>query len=209
MKRVISVVGRGTATVVPDTAVLRVAVVYRAPSVRDAYDGVAAATEGVLAAAREAVDEHRISTLDLQVWTDTDHRGRPSGFECRHTVEVRCPSTSVAASLLGVLVERGGDRLQVEGVTPEVTDDTAARAAAREAAYADAEARARQLAGLAGVGLGAPLSIIELPAGGPRPLGPESRMAAAAEAVEVVAGERSVTAAVEVRFALGEPAPGA
>ena len=80
--------------------------------------------------------------------------GEPSGFQARHSLVVRCPDIDAAGGLLTALADAVGDRLEIEGVSLEVADQSAALVAAREAAYADAVDRATHLAGLAGAELG-------------------------------------------------------
>ncbi len=161
MDRTVTVTGRGVATAVPDTATVRVAAVHRAAGVAEAFAGVASAVAAITAGARKVTDERRIASTGIQVWPAHDNQGRQSGFEARHSLQIGCPSLEVASALLQALVDAVGDRLQVEGVSLEVADPSAAFADAREAAYADAVARANHLASLAGASLGAIVSIAE------------------------------------------------
>lgn len=201
MTRTVTVTGQGSARIVPDSAVVRVAAVHRAASVGQAFAAVASAVDGITSAARSVVDESRIGSRDLNVWATSDHQGRHDGFECRHALEIRCPTLDVAGSLLASLVDAVGNRLQVEGVNLEVTDDTAAQVEAREAAYADAVARATQLAGLAGARLGPVLAVSE---GGAHPV-PVREMAMAPMAMtDFQPGERSLGSTLSVTFELLE-----
>ena len=161
MDRTVTVTGHGAAAAVPDIAVVRVAAVHRAASVGEAFAGVASAVAGVVDTAREVTDERRIASTGVQVWPHHDHQGRQSGFEARHSVRIGCPSLDAASGLLQALVDAVGDRLQVEGVSLEVSDPSASVADAREAAYADALARATHLASLAGASLGVVVSLAE------------------------------------------------
>ncbi len=91
----------------------------------------------------------------------TTSRTGPPGFQARHSLVIRCPDIEAAGGLLTALADAVGDRLEIEGVSLEVSDQTAATAAAREAAYADAVERATHLAGLAGAGLGDVQDVVE------------------------------------------------
>jgi uncharacterized protein YggE len=148
--RTVSVTGHGEARVVPDSAAVRVAATHRALGVAEALAGADSAAAQVVATAREHTSPERIGTTGVQIWPVHDQDGRPSGFEARHSLTVRCPDVDAAGVLLTALVEQVGDALQVEGVSLELTDRTAAEARAREAAYADAVDRGTQLAALAG-----------------------------------------------------------
>ena len=161
MTRTVTVTGQGTARVVPDSAVVNVAAVFRARSVEEAFAGVASAVEAIGASARTFVDPENVGSRGLNVWPSHDDAGRQAGFECRHAVQVRCPSLDVAGPLLTALIAGVGDRLEVEGVSLEASDTSAAQEAAREQAYADAVARATHLAGLAESVLGRPVAISE------------------------------------------------
>jgi len=161
MDRTVTVTGHGTASAVPDTAVVRVAAVHRAPDIAAAFAGVASAASVVGRVALDYTDERRIASRDLNLWPAHDHQGRQAGFEARHAFEIGCPTVDAAGELLAALVGAVGDRLQVEGVTLQVSEPGALVTAAREAAYADATARATHLAGLAGATLGAIVSVAE------------------------------------------------
>lgn len=200
MDRTITVTGVGSAAAAPDSAVVRVAAVHRAARMAAAFAGVSAAVTRIGEVAGEHTDAHRIASRDLNVWPAHDHEGRPIGFEARHAVEIACPSVDVAGGLLEALADAVGDRMQVEGVTLQVGDPGVLLTAARESAYADAVARARHLAGLAGADLGQVLAIAEGGHAAPFPRG-EAMMAVKADA-GFHPGETTVSAAVTATFAL-------
>ncbi|MFA6574822.1 MAG: SIMPL domain-containing protein [Nocardioides sp.] len=159
--RTVTVTGHGIAPVTPDSAVVRVTAVHRAPTLAEALAGASSAGAAVTSVARAHVDAARLSSRELSVWPAHDHEGRQSGFEARHGYTVTCSDLDVAGALVTELATQVGDRLQVEGVSLEVSDTSAAVTAAREAAYADARARAEHLAGLADVSLGDVQSLVE------------------------------------------------
>jgi len=198
--RTVSVTGHGEARVVPDAAVVRVAATHRAAGVAEALAGADSAAAQVVAAAREHTTPERVATTGLQIWPAHDREGRPDGFEARHSLTARCADVAAAGALLTALAARVGDRLQVEGVSLEVSDPSEAQARAREAAYDDAVARATQLARLAGATLGDPQDVLE---GGvvATPVLRGKAMAVAAEA-SLEPGETSVTSSVTVTFQL-------
>lgn len=201
-ERTVTVTGQGAAAAVPDSALLRVAAVHRAATVQEAFGGVASAVGLLLEVAGAAVGESAVASQGISVWTETDDRGRHHLFRCRHSITVRCASLDVAGAVLGDLVDRVGDRLEVEGVSLEVTDTALAETAARAAAYADAEAKAHELAGLAGLVVDRPITIVEGGGGG----GLGRAIAASAQSamsMPIAAGERSVSASLTVTFALG------
>lgn len=197
MQRTVTVTGRGSAPVVPDSAVVRAAAACSAPSVSEAVAGVAEVGATVQRVARLHVEARHVASTGLQVWPRHDPEGRPDGFEASHSLRVRCPDLEVASRLLHALAEEAGDALRIDAVQPEVTDTRAALDTAREVAWADARARAEHLAGLAGATLGSVLVVAE---GEGSPVGPVPRMAAAAVVLEP--GERAVETAVTVTWQL-------
>jgi len=199
MQRTVTVTGRGSAPAVPDSAVVRAAASCAAPSVAEAVAGVGEVGATVQRVARLHVDARHVASTGLQVWPRLDPAGRPDGFEASHQVQVRCPDLEVASRVLHALAEEAGDALRVDAVQPEVSDPRAAQDTAREAAWADARARAEHLATLAGATLGDVLQVEEgdgAPGGVPSP-----RMAVAASVV-LEPGERAVGAAVTVTWQL-------
>jgi uncharacterized protein YggE len=202
--RTITVAGHGTIRVVPDTAVVRVAAAHGADGVKDAVAGVASTVDLIGKVARKFTDGSRIASQELTVWPSLDYEGLPSGFQARHALRIGCDDLSRAGELVTALASEIGDRLQIEGVALEVSDPDAARASAREEAYADACARAEQLAGLAGAKLGEVQAVSEGVVHVPSMLAEGSATAAYASKMEVgfEPGETSVNASVTVTFQL-------
>lgn len=195
--RTVTVTGHGVATVVPDSAVVRVAAVHRAAGVAAALSGVSASADRVGDVARE----HDLlpGSMGLSVWPWHDAEGRPAGFEARHSLAVRCTSVEQAGDLVTALADAVGDALVVDGVSLDVSDPSAARSTAAEAAWDDARAHAAHLAALAGAELGDVVAIVEgMPtdAGGPTPVA----LKAAGAGLEP--GETAVRGAVTVTWTL-------
>ncbi len=198
--RTVTVTGHGEARVVPDSAVVRVAAVHRADGVADALAGADSAARELLATGRQHISGERIGSTSVQIWPAHDREGMPAGFEARHALVLRCDDIASAGVLLAALAESVGDRLQIEGVSLEVTDRAAAETLAREAAYRDAVGRADHLCRLAGAVLGEPREVVE---GGAVPLVGQARAAAATSAdLALEPGELSVTSTVTVTFQL-------
>jgi hypothetical protein len=193
--RTLTVTGHGTATAVPDTAVVRVAAVHQAPTLAEALSGAESARAAVVAAASDLV----VSTTNLSVWPAHDAQGQQSGFEARHSLSVATGSLDRASDLLGRLAAEVGDRLTVEGVQLTVSDPTAALGAAREAAYADARARAEHLAALADDAIGQVVAMAE--GTGAATPGRELAFAKVAD-VGLQPGETTLSTAVTVTWEL-------
>ena len=126
-----------------------------------------------------------------------------SGYAASLRLSAVLPDVSSAGVLVGAVVAAGGDDARVHAVSFGHSDPAALQAAARDAAFADAEDKATRLAGLAGRSLGEVIAI-EDEAVGPMP-GPRPMLAkglAPMADVPVDAGEGSLGAVVRVRWAL-------
>jgi uncharacterized protein YggE len=159
--RTITVAGHGTAYATPDTAEVRVAAVHREAGLSKALSGAESARAGVVTTARRYVEAQRVASTNLSVWPTHDNEGRPSGFEARHSLTIRCDDLGQAGELVTALAVDVGDRLQVESVSLVVSDRSSSLRVAREEAFADAGAKAEHLAGLAGATLGEVQSVSE------------------------------------------------
>jgi uncharacterized protein YggE len=197
--RTVTVTGHGLATVVPDSAVVRVATVHRAAGVAEALSGVSASADRVAEVARER--SLLPGSTGLSIWPWLDQEGSAGGFEARHSLAVRCATVEEAGDLLAALAEAVGDALVVDGVSLDVSNTSDARSTAAEAAWDDARAHAAHLAALTGATLGDVVAIVEggaASAGAPSP--------AAFKTSETTArlepGETSVHGALTVTWTL-------
>ena len=177
MTQGVTVVGHGTTSAVPDTVRARVGVEVEADDVSEAFRAAAQAADRVISALRESgVAQEDIRTQDVSVHaTHTEpprDRGRPqvTGYVVRNMVEVTIRDIDAVGELLGAVTEAGGDATRIQGLQFSVEDATAQRREAREAAFADARAKAEQYADLAGRELGQLVSVAEGGAGVPPPV---------------------------------------
>lgn len=196
--RTVTTTGQGTAQMVPDAAVVRVSVSHRADAVAEAFAGVDAAARMVGQVGRDFTEGTKIASLDLNVHPAHDNQGQPAGFEARHALMIRCADLTAAGELLTQLTRHVGNRLSVDGISLEVIDKAPALSLAREAAFADARARAEHLARLAGGVLGSALRVNE----GGAEVGPPERFAEMAKSADVALepGETSISASVTVTW---------
>lgn len=201
--RTVTTVGRGTARVARDAARVRLTARHAASSLAEALNGAESARAFAVEVCHRHVDPSAVGTTGLDVWPQYDMRERPSGFEARHGLVVQCDDLRTAGALVGELATAVGDRMVLDGVTLRASDTTGAEAEAREAAYADALARAEHLAALGGVTLGPVVSLVEGADhgsdGGPVAV---AAMAKGAE-VDLQPGEADVATAVTVTWSVG------
>jgi uncharacterized protein len=161
MNHTITVTGYGVAAAVPDTAVVRLAALSRANTLGEAVRAVNTSSTLIVKCAQDFVVETKIASQGFSVWPAYDHQGQPAGFEARHPLTILCPSLEVAGDLLTAMVNQVATGFVVDSVSLEVSAPEAHLSQARVAAFANAQTKAEQLAGLATATLGAVISVIE------------------------------------------------
>ena len=192
----LTVTGTGRTAAVPDTALIRLAAVHRARTFAEALAGAESARAEVVRTAGDLV----VSTVNLSVWP-TSEQGQQPGFEARHIMTVATGDLTVANDLLSRLAYEVGTRLQVEGVDMTARDPSAAVGQAREAAFADARAKAEHLAALAGASLGRVEAMAE---SGASPSAPGAFAAMAKAEVGLQPGQTEIVAMLTVTWQLGD-----
>jgi uncharacterized protein YggE len=207
----VTVAGSGGATAVPDTALLQLGVETHGSTPAEALDGCRLALDQVLAALdAEGVEPARRATGGLELHEDWESRQPGKGpvrYLANVRLTVRLAQPARAGQVAAAAVAVGGDAARVHGLGFVVGDPAAVAAAARDAAWRDALARAEQYARLAGAALGPVLEIREAP---PPPPDARPMRLLAAEAPPGPAtepGETTVWAAVCVTWALDRRPP--
>jgi uncharacterized protein len=203
----VTVAGSGGATAVPDTALLQLGVETRGSTPAEALDACGRALDQVLAVLDAGgVEPARRTTSGLELHEDWESRqpGRgPVAYLASARLTVRLAQPALAGQVAAAAVAAGGDGARVHGLGFVVGDPAAVAAAAREAAWRDAFARAEQYADLAGATLGPVLQIKEAP---PQPPDARPMRMMAAEAApagpSTEPGETTVRAAVTVTWSL-------
>lgn len=205
---ILDVTAEGRTTRVPDVATIRAGVVSQAPTAAAALADEAARMTRVLAALRGA----GIAARDIQTATvslQPQYRyadGQPpavTGYQASNSVGVRFRDIARAGAILDTLVAQGAN--QIEGPSLAIDQPDAALDEARTDAVRQAQARARLYARAAGMQVVRIVSIGEAgqdEGGGPRPPMAMYARAEAAAKTPIEAGERAVTATVQVRFLL-------
>jgi len=131
-----------------------------------------------------------------QVPTPPTSRGQVVGYTALNMVEVRVRNVSQLGSLIDAAVTAGANR--VEGINFQVENPTNLLTQARQAAWNDALNTARQLATLAGSGLGQVMTITESTTG-PIPVATDLRQGGA---VPISPGSVNVETTVRVTWLL-------
>lgn len=178
--RTITVVGTGKVSLVPDVAQVNVGAEARADTVAEAK----AEVDRQMAAIHAAMEEMSIDEKDVQTSHYSIHYERepkavmPEGpvvesqgtYRVSNMLRVTVRDVETAGEVVDAAVEAGAN--QVQGVTFTVSDENVWQGQAREKAFSDAEARAAELARLAGAELGSVQSVSEIIGGWPAAMAP-------------------------------------
>jgi uncharacterized protein len=225
----VTVTGSGKANGKPDVARTTVGVETRAGSAEEAVADVNARMARVVTALKQAgvaEADLRTSTVSLNFernpepprplepapagatkaapTTPPPAPAAPAGFYvATNNVEVTVRNLDRAGQVLSAATAAGAN--QMFGIRFELEDPSALLSVAREKAVADARARAEKLARLAGVELGKAISITEQDGGSSGPMPAFAMMRSeAASAAPVERGELTVTASVQIVYALDD-----
>lgn len=202
--RTISVSGSGRAFLTPDIAYISIGVHTEN---EDAAAAVASNNKQVqqVASALESfdIDPKDIQTTNFSIFPrqEFDNNGKPLGitFIVDNSVYVTLRDIDKVGEVLDGAVKAGAN--SISGIQFDVADRTEALTAARQAAVADAQAQAEELAQAAGVELGDVQSISTF--GSPVPL-PQSKaafqMEAAAAEVPISPGQLIVAVDVNMVY---------
>lgn len=203
-KRSVTVTGSGSASVSPDVVRLDLRVGQEATDVASALSGAAAHVTVVGTVLREhGVAERDIRTIDTNVHQRFDNAGSPIGFTAEQRLGVTVRDLDLVGRILESAASGVGNALLVDGVRLDVADRSDGLRRARDAAFAEARAKAEQYAELSGCRLGEVLDLVE---SGAMPVAmPRMAMAATPErgaAMPMEGGDLELHAAVTVRWLL-------
>lgn len=206
----LSVSGEGRASAAPDVAVLGLGVSAKASTVGAANSQAQQAMTALLDSLEaNGVQEKDIQTTSFSIHPEYDYRNDEqvlTGYRVSHMLQVKVRDIDKAGEVIDDAVEAGGDLLQVQSISFTIDDTTALSSQAREEAMADAQAKAEELATLAGVTLGDPTYITEstsTPYSQPYYDGRFGYAAEAEAVTEISVGELEVVVYVNITYAIG------
>jgi len=200
----ITVSGVGTSTVTPEAVRFFASVSVIAKSNKEALASASKSATAVRGALRDnGIATKDIKTSSLTVYPEYNYsqdKGQELlGYRATQSFTVVIRKADNAGVVIDAVVAAGGDALQINGVAPFLLNGAAATEKAREAAVADAKARANSYAKYLGVSLGRVISLTEVNA--PVYNFPVMAKGAAAEdATQIDLGETEVTVTVTVRW---------
>ena len=204
----LDVTAEGRSTRVPDLATIRAGVVSQGATAAAALGDNARRMERVLAAlTRAGIAARDVQTASVSLNPQYRYAdGQPpaiTGYQATNSVAVRIRSIGKAGPVLDALVAEGAN--QIDGPNLAIDQPDAALDEARADAVKRARARADLYARAAGLTVERIASIREAGQNAgdqPNPPVMYARVSAAAAKTQVTAGERDVTATLEVRFLL-------
>lgn len=206
--RSISVTGQGEASGPPDQAEVSAGVQILADTVIEATRENQSIIERIMTALEEqGIPEEKIQTSNYSIWAEQNYQdprqqSRISGYRVSNVVTVRIDDIDKIGDVLAAVTNAGANT--IHGIQFGVRDTAALEQKAREAAMANARARAEALASLAGVELGEVISIsTSLGAGPPRPMMSRSfEMADMASAPGISPGQQQLNVQIHATFAI-------
>jgi uncharacterized protein YggE len=206
----IFVSGTGEVTGTPDTVSVDFGVSVLGKTVAKAVEKAAERADALIEAlTSNGVEQRDITTTNYSIYPEYDYRGnteRLIGYRVTNTVRAKIRQVSEAGDVIDAAVASAGNDARVSGLRFSIEDDADMVAAAREAAWNDALAKARQLAELSGRTLGPAISITETVSRPPTPIffeGEEAAFTSLAASTPIEPGSSTVTISLQVLFAFG------
>ncbi len=201
-EKLVTVTGRGTMSVAPDTAMIRIGVTSQGKTAKDASDRNAKQMTAVMAAIKNSgIAERDIRTSRLSLQPQYENKSgttRLLGFRVTNQLTVTIRNIGPLPAILDRAIAAGAN--EMSGIEFVVSEQSKLLDQARDAAIADAHRKAMLYAKAAGAKLGRVVAIVEEGASAPpRPL---AAMRAGAAAVPVAPGEQTLRATVSVSYEL-------
>lgn len=159
--------GEGKAYGTPDVALLRLGVEVQEKSVAEAQRGAAEAMDKVVKALKgKGVADKDIQTQQFNIqivkrWLDKEGREEIIGYRVVNTVAAKIRKVNEAGSVIDAVAAAGGNATRIDSIGFTVDDPTPYYKEARDKAVVNAIAKAKQIAGTAGIKLGKAIYITE------------------------------------------------
>ena len=209
--------GVGTVVTEPDITNLSLGVEARASTVTVARDQAAVAITAIVAfLTSNGVEERDIRTQSFNISPQYTFRERLedglrtnervlSGYQVTNTLSVKVRDLDQTGAILDGVVKAGGDLVRVNGISFSVDDPSPLKVQARELAVQEALEKARELATLAGVGLGQLIFISETsstPIFNQVKARSDFALASSFAATPISAGETQIQVSVQAAFTI-------
>lgn len=159
--------GDGKAYGIPDIALLSLGVEVQEKSVAEAQREAAEAMDKVVKVLKgKGVADKDIQTQQFNIqivkrWIDKEGREEIIGYRVVNTVMAKIRKVNEAGSVIDAVAAAGGNATRINSIGFTVDDPTPYYKEARDKAVANAIAKAKQIAGIAGIKLGKAIYITE------------------------------------------------
>jgi len=201
------VTGLGKISVVPDVATLSLGIEAQAATVVEAQALANDAMNKVMAAltgngvAQKDIQTQYFSIYQVTRWDKDQEKEVVIGYRVTNIVTAKIRDVAEAGIVIDAVAVAGGDLTRINGIGFSVDNPSDYYEQVREQAMADAEAKAEQLASLAGVNLGKPTYISESTQVPPIIRGPVYE-AAPATGTPISPGETEISLTVQVTYSI-------
>jgi len=206
------VTGNGEVFVVPDIVTLRLGVEAQAVSVAEAQTQAAEAMNKVMATltdngvAKKDIQTQHFSIRQVTKWDRVKEEETVTGYRVTNMVTAKIRDIDKAGAIIDAVAEARGDLIRINSIAFSIDEPSAYYEEAREKAMADAKAKAKQLAELAGITLGKPTYISEgiqmPPPIYPRDIYEKGAPVPAAAPPPISPGEMKISLTVQVAYAI-------
>ncbi len=151
-----------------------------------------------------AVGSGDLKTTGAQVQPNYTSSGGIDGYTATESLTATLRDLKTAGAAIGAAAAAGGNATRIDGVSLDIQHDSALMTQARNAAYADAKAKAQQYADAAGEPLGKAMQVTET-VNSPTPVDYRAYASggSAAAPVPISPGTAQVSVTVTVVFAVG------
>jgi uncharacterized protein len=205
-ERYINVSATGSVKVSPDTVRINATVTFVATTSAEAQSTITKTASAVRDALKSnGVEAKYIKSRTVTIYPEynytTDKGSVLIGYRASQSFEIIVRNAVNAGTVVDAIVAAGGDKMNLEGVTPFVFDNTSATSAARTDAVTRAIAKAKHYAQLLGVKLGTVTSLEETGSPSAYPI-MMSMAKADSGATQIDLGQQDVSVSVVVKWSL-------
>ena len=197
--------GVGRTTGVPDVLRVSLGVSVRRDDVSAALRDANSRQRTLRAALRrDGVGDRDVQTSQVDLQQSYDGKGRRNGYVVHEQLTAKLHDLPTAGKVITDAVAAAGDEAVLQSVAFSLEDDAALLGRARDAAYADAKAKAQRYAELSGRRLGDVQLVSETVTPAPPVFEGYAKLAGAtsASAVPLDAGTSQVSVSVRIRWSL-------
>jgi len=200
--------GTGKVTAVPDVAILTLGVEAQETTVKAAQSEASSAMNAVV----DALKTNGVADKDIQTqwysispvtkWDDKTNEQITTGYSVTNMVTAKIRDITKAGTIIDAVTDAGGNLTRINGISFTMNDPTAYNNQAREKAMQDANAKAEQMATLAGITLGKPTYISESGGYIPTPYYLKDYAEGGSSSTPISPGELDITLSVQVAYAI-------